>query len=175
MSRLSLFIGTLAAAAVIGFGCGSGTQTGGISPRALPDPRPVDSNREFERAEREGIEEYENQKPQLALLTVHFEYDRYDLTEEAMEALVENAMVLSYYPDAVIRVEGHCDERGTEEYNMALGQKRARTVRDYLQNYGIDPQNISIISYGELLPAAGGHNETAWRQNRRADFVVLSE
>lgn len=175
MSRLSSFIGFLAAIAVIGLGCGSGTQTGGISPRALPDPRPVDPDRDLQRAERETMEDHENQKPPLALLTVHFEYDRYDLTEEAMEALVENAMILSQYPEAVIRVEGHCDERGTEEYNMALGQKRAQTVRDYLQNYGIDPRNISIISYGELLPAADGHNETAWRQNRRANFVVLSE
>lgn len=175
MSRLLMFIGSLAVLAFLGFGCGSGTQTTGISPRALPDPRPIDSDRESQRTERERIEDYESQKPPLALLTVHFEYDRYDLTEEAMEALVENAMILSNYPDAVIRVEGHCDERGTEEYNMALGQKRAQTVREYLQNYGIDPNNISMISYGEMLPAADGHNETAWRQNRRANFVVLSE
>jgi peptidoglycan-associated lipoprotein len=70
-------------------------------------------------------------------------------------------------------VEGHCDERGTEEYNRALGERRALAVRDYLMNLGIDGDRIFTISYGEDLPAADGHDENAYRLNRRAEFVLL--
>ena len=82
---------------------------------------------------------------------------------------------LSEHPDAVIRIEGHCDERGSDEYNMALGEKRAATARDYLINYGFNADNLSIISYGESRPVDPGHNEEAWAKNRRAEFIVISE
>ncbi len=109
------------------------------------------------------------------MVTIHFEFDRYDLTPEARDIMAANARAMADRGAAVIRVEGHCDERGTDEYNMALGEKRANAARDYLVNYGIDPSKISIISYGESKPADFGHNEEAWGKNRRSDFKVISE
>lgn len=113
--------------------------------------------------------------PPLVLTTIHFEFDKYNLTPEARDIMAENARELSDRPEAAIRIQGNCDERGTDEYNMALGERRAQTARDYLVNYGIDASRISIISYGESRPLDPGHNEEAWARNRRDDFVVISE
>jgi len=107
--------------------------------------------------------------------TIHFDFDKYDLTAEARDILAANAASLAEHPDAVIRIEGNCDERGTDEYNLALGEKRAQAARDYLVNYGIDASKITIISYGESKPVDTGHNEDAWSKNRRDDFTVISE
>jgi peptidoglycan-associated lipoprotein len=111
----------------------------------------------------------------LDLMTVYFDYDRFELTPEALDIMSANADHLVNRPLKVILIEGHCDERGTEEYNLALGEKRARAVREYLTKYGIDPERISIISYGESLPAEYGQGEKAWAKNRRAEFTVLSK
>lgn len=89
--------------------------------------------------------------------------------------MADNARALSERPEAVIKIEGHCDERGTDEYNMALGERRAQTARDYLVNYGVDLSRIQIISYGESRPIDPGHGEEAWTKNRRDDFIVISE
>jgi len=113
----------------------------------------------------------------LSLTTIHFDYDKYNLTAEAREILAQNAASLEMddYSTVVIRIEGHCDERGSDEYNMALGEKRAATARDYLINYGISPDRISIISYGESRPVAPGANEDSWARNRRGEFIKISE
>jgi peptidoglycan-associated lipoprotein len=113
--------------------------------------------------------------PPLELVTINFEFDMYNLTPEARDVIADNAKALADRSEAVIKIEGHCDERGTDEYNMALGEKRAQVARDYFVNYGIDPSRISIISYGESTPADPGHNEEAWAKNRRDDFLVISE
>ena len=113
--------------------------------------------------------------PPLEMATIYFEFDKYNLTDEARDIMAGNAVALSEHPDAVIRIEGHCDERGSDEYNMALGEKRAATARDYLINYGFNADNLSIISYGESRPVDPGHNEEAWAKNRRAEFIVISE
>lgn len=115
--------------------------------------------------------------PPLELTKIHFDYDKYNLTTESQDVLAENArgLLMEDYENVTIRIEGHCDERGSDEYNMALGEKRAATARDYLVNYGVDAGRISIISYGESRPVAMGHNEDAWKQNRRAEFIKVSE
>ena len=115
--------------------------------------------------------------PPLELTKVHFDYDKYNLTAEAQDVLAGNARGLTQdeYSHVTIRIEGHCDERGSDEYNMALGEKRAAAARDYLVNYGVDAGRISIISYGESRPVALGHDEGAWRLNRRAEFIKVSE
>ena len=115
--------------------------------------------------------------PPLELVTIHFDLDKYNLTAEATEILAQNAQGLEMedYASVIIRIEGHCDERGSDEYNMALGEKRAATARDYLINYGVDPERISIISYGESRPVDMNHNEDAWTKNRRAMFIKVSE
>jgi peptidoglycan-associated lipoprotein len=115
--------------------------------------------------------------PALELNTIYFDYDKYNLTPQAQTILAANAkgLAMDDYAGVTIRIEGNCDERGSDEYNMALGEKRAATARDYLVNYGIDPKRISIISYGESRPVDPAHNEAAWAKNRRDDFVKVSE
>jgi peptidoglycan-associated lipoprotein len=103
---------------------------------------------------------------------VFFDFDKYNLREDAIVSLEKNAEELKKFPEVRILIEGHCDERGTEDYNLALGEKRAKAARDYLVNLGIDPSRIEIISYGESRPFDPGHNEEAWAKNRRAHFVI---
>jgi peptidoglycan-associated lipoprotein len=105
---------------------------------------------------------------------VFFDTDRYDLTPAARESLAKNAAWLQQYPTISILAEGHCDERNTREYNLALGERRASAVRDYLVFLGIAAQRIKIISYGEERPFALGNDESAWQLNRRAHFVIVA-
>lgn len=108
-----------------------------------------------------------------ALKDVNFEFDRSDLTDTAREILNANAELLKKSPGVKIQIEGHCDERGSNSYNLALGERRAASVRDYLISLGIPADNISTISYGEEKPLDPGHNEEAWAKNRRAHIVIL--
>lgn len=107
-----------------------------------------------------------------ALETVFFAYDSAVLQPAAREVLQRNAAWLQANPQAAITIEGHCDERGTEEYNLALGERRARAAYEHLVILGVDPQRMSIVSFGEERPIDPAHNETAWAKNRRAEFVV---
>ncbi len=104
--------------------------------------------------------------------TVYFEYDRFDIRSDQQETLRQNAKVIQAYPDVNIQVQGHCDERGSEEYNLALGDKRARAGKDFLVDLGISPDRLSTISFGEERPVDPGHDETAWAKNRRDEFVA---
>jgi peptidoglycan-associated lipoprotein len=113
--------------------------------------------------------------PPLVLSAIYFDFDKSDIRSDARDIMAQNAKALTERPTATIRVEGNCDERGTEEYNLALGERRASAAKDYLVNYGIEAAKISTISYGESRPVDFGHNEDAWAKNRRDDFVVLSE
>jgi peptidoglycan-associated lipoprotein len=106
------------------------------------------------------------------LKDVLFEFDRHDLTPAARDTLQSNAEWLKKNASTRIEVEGHCDERGTSEYNLALAAKRAQAVRDYLVTLGITPDRISTISYGEEIPACIESSENCWRQNRRVRFVL---
>ena len=101
-----------------------------------------------------------------------FDTDRFDLTPAARDALAKNAAWLQRHPTISILVEGHCDERGTVEYNLALGERRALAAKRYLVSYGIDASRISILSYGKERPLSYGSTEDAWAQNRRAHFAV---
>jgi len=104
------------------------------------------------------------------LAMVYFEFDKSRITEEARGVLERNAAVIKQNPGVIIQIEGHCDERGTNDYNLALGQRRAKSTRDYLINLGVDPSALVTISYGEEQPLDVGHNEEAWAKNRRAQF-----
>jgi peptidoglycan-associated lipoprotein len=107
------------------------------------------------------------------LKDIFFEFDSYDLRGNARDILKSNADWLKSNPSARIEVEGHCDERGTSEYNLALGAKRSQTAKDYLVSLGITPERISTISYGEEIPLCTEATENCWRQNRRARFIVV--
>ena len=101
-----------------------------------------------------------------------FEYDAATLSDDAQAALTASATWLRNNPGYGLLVEGHCDERGTEQYNLALGDRRAHTAREYLLALGISPARIRTVSYGEERPFDEGHDESAWRQNRRAHLVL---
>ena len=102
-----------------------------------------------------------------------FEFDRYDLSSEARGVLQGNAEWLKSNPSARVDIEGHCDERGTNEYNLALGAKRAQAARDYLVSLGIAADRLSTTSYGEEIPVCQQRSEDCWRQNRRVRFVLV--
>ena len=106
------------------------------------------------------------------LKDVYFDFDRYDLRADARETLKANAAWLKTNPAAKVEVEGHCDERGTTEYNLALGAKRAQSVKDYLLTLGTAGDRVSTISYGEEIPVCKEQNEGCWQKNRRARFVI---
>lgn len=109
------------------------------------------------------------------LKRIHFDFDKYDLRQDATRTLGDDASVMKQYSQFKVRIEGHCDERGTVEYNLALGEKRARAARDYLVSLGTPAHRLSIISYGKERPLDSGHNEEAWSANRRDEFVFLAE
>jgi peptidoglycan-associated lipoprotein len=109
------------------------------------------------------------------LKDIHFDFDKYDIRSEDAEILKDNAALLAKYPRVKIQIEGHCDERGTIEYNLALGERRANSAKQYLVSLGISGSRISIISYGKERPIDPGHNEEAWAKNRRAHLVILSK
>lgn len=101
---------------------------------------------------------------------VYFDYNSFSLRSDALAVLDRNAGKLRQYPNTVIQIEGHCDDRGTQEYNLALGEKRALATREHLIKLGIPADRIITISYGEEMPAMQGANESAWSQNRRCEF-----
>jgi peptidoglycan-associated lipoprotein len=103
---------------------------------------------------------------------VFFGFDKYDLSDEAQATLQRQAAWLKANPTVTLLIEGNTDERGTREYNLALGERRATSVKNYLVTLGISPNRLSTISYGKERPVALGHNEAAWAQNRRAVSVV---
>jgi peptidoglycan-associated lipoprotein len=105
---------------------------------------------------------------------IFFDFNRSEIRPDAREVLARKADVLNQFPEIAIRIEGHADERGTVEYNLALGERRAQAAKDYLANAGIDPSRMATISYGEERPAVDESNESAWSQNRRDEFVITS-
>jgi peptidoglycan-associated lipoprotein len=134
---------------------------------------------EEEEARRRAAQEEDAIKPiqpeeevTIELSPIRFDYDKYNLTGQAISILSENAEIMMEHPDLRITIEGHCDERGTDEYNLALGEKRALAARDFLTNFGIARSRISVISYGEEKPVDPAQTEEAWAKNRRAEFVI---
>lgn len=119
-----------------------------------------------------SLEEINKEAP---LAMIHFDYDKYFIRNDAKPVLEENATWLKKFNTARVLLEGHCDERGTEEYNLALGEKRAKSTLDYLISLGVSPDRMEIISYGKSQPQDPGHNEIAWQKNRRAQFTIIAK
>lgn len=109
------------------------------------------------------------------LQTVFFAYDSSSLSSDARSTLESNVAFLKNNPAVEIQVEGHCDERGGVQYNLALGERRAKAVRDYMVAMGVSASRVTTISFGKERPLAFGHDDSAWGQNRRANFVVTSK
>ncbi len=103
---------------------------------------------------------------------IFFGFDSYALTKESRDTLSKNADQITKKTDAKVQIEGHCDERGSDEYNLALGERRAKAAYNYLVTLGVPADRLSTISYGKERPADPGHDEAAWAKNRRDEFIV---
>lgn len=156
------------------------TGCGGAKKTAQTDMQPASVHSDDEpalaatapSAESRSVEKESFSPAAIDLQNIYFDFDRYNLRSEALEILAEHARTLQAYPGVGIILEGHCDERGTVEYNLALGDKRAQAAKDYLVALGVNPARISTISYGKEKPSDYRHTEEAWARNRRAEFKI---
>lgn len=148
--------------------------TGGCSrPVVKPTPPPAPPpSQDYIGLQHRNVQEQDVQAAQAELKVLYFDYDRYTLSPEAQAACQFNADILRGRPSLRVVAEGHCDERGTAEYNLALGERRARSVQEFLVGLGMSPDRITTVSYGSELPVDPGHNESAWSQNRRVYLRV---
>ncbi len=160
-------------------------ETPETTPPAVTEPAPAvevptEQEQGFEETQEIPATPIEDQDSRLARLnaqkvlgTVYFDFDKSDLRPDALDQLRKNAEWLKANPGDRVRIEGNCDERGTVEYNLALGDRRAAAAKNYLVKAGIEASRIEIISFGEEHPVDPGHNEAAWQKNRRDDFVLV--
>jgi len=151
-------------------GCGKKKQP------VVETPPPVEQPKQEEPTKPEPVQEpVVKQVTESDFVTVYFDFDKYNLVDSAKAALDHNAQVLKENANVIVRIEGHCDERGTIEYNLSLGEKRAAAAKKYLTDLGIDAGRIQTISYGKERPAVTGSNEAAWAKNRRDEFKIISQ
>ena len=146
-----------------------------VRPKAMPPgerpgvgkpARPMVKPSEAERILRMEIKTFESEN-------IYFDFDKSELKPKAREVLTKKATWLRAHPEFAVRIEGHCDERGTNEYNLALGERRANAAWKFLNALGISGTKITTVSYGEERPADPGHNESAWSKNRRDEFKLI--
>jgi peptidoglycan-associated lipoprotein len=170
--------GVLAAVLLLG-GCSSTTAKPEESSSSASSEAPVESKKQLTSATTDTTTQSSLDALQRGdsaatgpLKDVYFDFDRYELRADARAALKENAAWLKANPAAQVQIEGHADERGTSEYNLALGAKRAQSVKDYLVTLGTAADRLSTISYGEELPVCRVQSDECWQKNRRARFVI---
>ena len=136
------------------------------TPIPAPTPVPTQSPEELR------MMKLEEARGALSSESIYFDYDRAILSEDARGILAEKAGYMINNPDIQVTIEGHCDERGSNEYNLALGERRAAAARKYLVNFGVSEASIETITFGEERPVCRDSNESCWKLNRRAAFVV---
>ncbi len=151
---------------------------------------PEDLLDKAEKAAREAIKKAKECPPEVAVVPppappvvtevemlkdIYFDFDKSHIRDDAKAALQHNAAWMKKNPGVKVQIEGHCDERGTNAYNMGLGDRRASSAKKYLLTLGVNPKQLSTISFGEEKPQCTEHNETCWAKNRRAHFVVISK
>lgn len=141
------------------------------APKEAPKPTPPApvAEKPIVEAKRVAVEEAP------ALADIHFDFDKYNIRDDAKPILEKNASWLIKNKNVKIQIEGHCDERGTSEYNMGLGERRSKSTKDYLVKLGVDANRITTISYGKERPLCTEHNEACWQKNRRSHSVVTSK
>jgi peptidoglycan-associated lipoprotein len=139
----------------------SAAQEPAIAGDQTPDPLTGDLVQANEYATSQGL-----------LGDVFFDYDQFELRQDARDRLAQNAKFLTAHPEFILTIEGHADERGTNDYNLALGEKRANAAKDYLSTLGVGAERLRTVSYGEERPFCGESSESCWSQNRRAHFTI---
>jgi peptidoglycan-associated lipoprotein len=169
MRKLTLVIGLLMAL-VLSLGC-----PGPKPPPPEVKPAVVEQKTEPVVKEEPKVEPVIKQITESDFMTVYFDFDKYNLVDAAKRALDVNARIMKENPKLVIKIEGHCDERGTVEYNLSLGEKRASSSKQYLTALGIDGARIQTVSYGKERPVAFGHDEGSWSKNRRCEFRIIAQ
>ncbi|MDD2308134.1 MAG: peptidoglycan-associated lipoprotein Pal [Desulfuromonadaceae bacterium] len=144
--------------------------------KAVEQTQPVEETAPVQDAVVSAVAPQDTQSPvaENRFEAVYFDFDKSDLRQDSRDVLSKNAdVILKSLPNAKIQIEGHTDERGSAEYNLALGEHRAKSAQKYLITLGVKAENLSVISYGEEKPAVSGSDEGAWAKNRRAEFVVV--
>jgi peptidoglycan-associated lipoprotein len=111
----------------------------------------------------------------INLEKIYFDFDAHSLSKMARDALMRNVEIMKNDPNLSVQIEGHCDERGSDEYNLALGDRRAKVAMQYMVTMGIPEKRFTIISYGKEKPVSVGHDEPSWAKNRRDEFVIWGE
>jgi peptidoglycan-associated lipoprotein len=139
-----------------------------VAERPVVTPQPIAEDPMTSRS----VDELNRDSP---MRVAYFGYDSAELSAEARAALDANAAILKKYPTWTVTVEGHCDERGTAEYNLALGERRAVAAQSYMVALGIPASRVKIVSYGKEFPFDPGHDDAAWTKNRRAHFVITGK
>jgi len=137
------------------------------TPAPTPKPTPVSAEEDIKKMTLDKVSSY--------LKPAFFDYDKADLRGDARDVLAANAAWLKSHPTIAFTIEGHCDERGTAQYNLALGDRRANSAKEYLVSLGIDAGRVKTVSYGKERPFATGHDEDSWAKNRRGHFVVTAK
>jgi len=169
MRNTTKWLTTIAAIGAIAMaGCAKKAET----PPPAPEKPKAEAPKQPEKPKAEAPKPEKPKVVRPSQDAVYFAFDSAELDATARATLDAWAKYLKQAPDVKVRIEGNCDERGTREYNLALGQRRANSVRDYLTAHGIDASRIETVSYGEERPVCTEHNEACWAQNRRADIRI---
>lgn len=174
MSRKFFAVLAFAAMALMLFGPGCGPKPEPV----VEEPVVVEPVDTVEEVVEEPVVEPEPEPVRLTesqFKVAYFDFDKYNLRPDAKAALEYNARLLKDHPNVTVLLEGHCDERGTIEYNLTLGENRARTAREYLASLGIGDNRMDIVSYGKERPISVGHNEESWQKNRRVQFTITGQ
>jgi peptidoglycan-associated lipoprotein len=141
-------------------------------PQPVSEPVPVPPMPAEDTIGSKSLDDLNRDSP---LRPLFFELDSSDVSSDGQQILQANAAVLKKYPTMQITIEGHCDERGTAEYNLALGERRALAAKNYLVSLGVAADKVKTVSYGKEFPFDPGHDDSAWKNNRRAHFVITAK
>ena len=169
MIRKTMLMIAVLVAMVVMAGCGGKKATDDVPP---VEPTPTQTNSNVEDIPATNDPATSDQVAPLSVNDVFFDFDSYSLSGEARGTLEANANELKRVTTGNITIEGHCDERGTKAYNLALGEKRANAAKEFLVAAGVNGSRINTVSYGKERPFDDGHDESAWAKNRRAHFVA---
>ena len=172
MKTLRLVL-VLAVVAAFAAGCSKNVKPTNTAPTPAPTPATVAPAQPATTTTAPTVSPLDDPNSPLAQRIVYFDFDKSDIKPEFLDTLTAHAKYLVANPSQKIRIEGYTDERGTVEYNIALGDRRAQAVRRFMLFQGVNADQITTVSYGEAHPADAGHDETAWAKNRRAVVVYL--